>query len=150
MGSLFKPDKWYETLRKPFFTPPKLAFPIVWTTLYVLMTWSAYRALGGGKAPYRAALAWGLQLSVNAAWSPIMFGWYRVDMASVCASLLWLLVAWTYREFAAVDAVAGYMMLPYLAWVSVAVALSFSIWKLNWNFQWDHDEVPTVKDVKQN
>lgn len=150
MGSLFKPDEWYKTLRKPFFTPPNLAFPIVWTLLYALMTWAAYRAVGGGQAPYRASLAWGLQLAVNASWSPMMFGWNRVDLASLCALLLWLLVYWTYAEFAAVDAVAGYLMLPYLAWVTLACLLSLSIWKLNWNFQWGHDEVPTVKADKQN
>ena len=48
-GILFKPGPWYVGLRKPGWTPPNLAFPIVWSILYLLIAvsgWLVWRAAG--------------------------------------------------------------------------------------------------------
>ena len=48
-GSLFLPGAWYQSLKKPDWTPPKKAFPIIWTALIVYtgsMIVTARRARG--------------------------------------------------------------------------------------------------------
>jgi tryptophan-rich sensory protein len=37
----------------------------------------------------------------------------------------------TYIKFGKIDKIAGYLFLPYLAWVSFATVLNASIWWLN-------------------
>ncbi|MDN5569244.1 MAG: tryptophan-rich sensory protein [Paracoccus sp. (in: a-proteobacteria)] len=42
-GIIFRPGAWYESLQKPSFTPPKCAFPVAWSTIYLLSTIAAAR-----------------------------------------------------------------------------------------------------------
>jgi tryptophan-rich sensory protein len=37
----------------------------------------------------------------------------------------------TYSQFVKINKIAGYLLLPYLAWVSFAAILNGSIWWLN-------------------
>jgi len=36
-GGLFMPGPWYESLQKAPWTPPNIAFPIVWSILYIFI-----------------------------------------------------------------------------------------------------------------
>ena len=45
--------------------------------------------------------------------------------------LLWLLVATTVGMFWRVNNAAGMVMVPYLLWITFAMALNGSIWSLN-------------------
>jgi benzodiazapine receptor len=72
-----------------------------------------------------------LQLLLNAAWAPVFFGLKSIGAALFVAVALWLAVAWTVREFARVSGVAALLLLPYLAWVGVAVAMNLGLWQLN-------------------
>ena len=80
LGSQFTPQgnrrEWYESLEKPPFNPPDLAFPIAWTTLYTLIAISGFRVwrTEKGSERTRALALWTTQLALNAAWSPIFFG----------------------------------------------------------------------------
>ena len=129
-GVLFPPGAWYQSLEKPGWVPPNRAFPVVWTTLYVLMAWAAARvasADGGG-----LALAfWALQIALNTLWTPVFFGLHRMRAGLVIIALLWLAVAATLVTSWQVDRIAGLLLAPYLAWVSVAAALNYSILRLN-------------------
>ncbi len=129
-GAMFKPGEWYFALSKPAWTPPGFLFPLVWTTLYILMAWSASRI--AGLAGSRQALAfWGLQIAVNTLWSPVFFGLHRLGAAMIIIVCLWLSVAATMVTFFALDFWAGMMFLPYLIWVSIASALNFRVWQMN-------------------
>lgn len=134
-GALFPPGAWYSALAKPTWTPPNWVFPTVWTTLYVLMAWSAARvsaAEGDGGAAMRIGLAlWALQIALNALWTPVFFGLRRLRGGMLVLVPLWLTVAGTLVAFWRVDWVAGLMFLPYLVWVTVAGALNYSVWRLN-------------------
>ena len=129
-GTISKPDAWFNALAKPSFMPPTWLFPPVWSLLYFLMAiaaWRIYRIDG----VRTAIVLWFVQLIVNALWTPLFFGLHRVDFALAdIVALVVLLVATTIAFFRR-DRLAGALMIPYLAWVSFATALTFAIWKLN-------------------
>lgn len=129
-GALFQPGAWYEGLRKPVWTPPRLAFPLVWTTLYILMAWAAMRVALRPDSGQALAL-WGAQIAFNTLWTPVFFGLHRMRAALVVMAGLWLSVAATTWAFWQIDAVAGAMFAPYLLWVSIAAALNASVLRLN-------------------
>lgn len=133
-GALFPPGSWYRSLNKPAWTPPDWVFPTVWTTLYVLMAWSATRVSGAvdGSFAARVGLAfWALQIALNALWTPVFFGLRRLRGGLVVLVPLWLSVAGAMVAFWMVDWLSGLMFVPYLIWVSVAGALNLSVWRLN-------------------
>jgi tryptophan-rich sensory protein len=125
---------WYAAIEKPAFTPPAWVFGPVWTTLYVLMGVAAFLVWrrGLGSRAVRVALGWFLgQLALNAAWSPVFFGWHRIGVALVVVLLLWAAVVVTMYEFSRVSRAAAALLAPYVLWVSFATVLNASIWWLN-------------------
>jgi tryptophan-rich sensory protein len=121
---------WYLTITKPAWNPPIWIFGPVWTALYAMMAvaaWLVWRRAGWG-----SALVWFAgQLALNAAWSPLFFGLHRIDLALVDIVLLWGAIVATTIAFGKVTPVAGWLFVPYLAWVSFATMLNFTIWRLN-------------------
>lgn len=129
-GVLFQPGVWYQGLAKPGFTPPDVAFPIVWTLLYAAMAVAAWRAWRQCGIDGAQAL-WLLQLVLNAAWSWLVFGRHALGAGVLWIGLLWLAILATCIAFFRRDRGAGWLMLPYLAWVGFAGVLNLSLWQLN-------------------
>lgn len=129
-GTIFKPDRWYEDLRKPGWTPPNWAFPVVWTILYLLIAaagWLVWKAGG-----WSLAIAfWGAQWLFNSAWSWLFFGRRRMDWALADISLLWLATAGFMVAAWPLSPAASLMFLPYLIWVTTAALLNRAVWRLN-------------------
>jgi benzodiazapine receptor len=121
---------WYPTIVKPSWTPPSWLFGPVWTLLYAMMGvagWLVWRRVG-----WSGALMWfAAQLLLNATWSPVFFGLHQLGWAFVNIVLLWVAIAGTTVAFWRVSPVAGWLLVPYLAWVTFASALNFAIWRLN-------------------
>ncbi len=132
-GGLFMPGDWYGSLKKPAWNPPGWVFGPVWTALYTMMAvaaWLVWRR--GGFAEQRRPLAVFLgQLALNAAWTPLFFGLRRPGLAFAEIVLLWLAVGATLVMFRPVSRVAAWLLAPYLAWVSFAAALNFTLWRMN-------------------
>jgi translocator protein len=125
---------WYWGLQKPFFQPPPWLFGPVWTILYVMIGVAAFLVWrrGFGRSDVRWALAlFGIQLAFNLAWTPIFFGAQSVGGALLVILALLPLLVLTIRQFLQVDRLAGWLLIPYLAWVAFATILNFSIWLLN-------------------
>jgi len=129
-GAMFEPGSWYRSIAKPRWTPPDWLFPVAWFVLYICMSLAAMRVAMTPEAGLPLAL-WGLQIALNTLWTPIFFGLKRMGAALVVIVALWLSVAATMGAFWQVDLVAGLLFLPYLAWVTVAGALNFAVWRLN-------------------
>jgi tryptophan-rich sensory protein len=107
-------------------------FPVVWSLLYTAMGVSAWMVwLAGGIAALPVLLLYTVHLGVNAAWSWLFFGRQRLDLALIDSVLLWVLIAAIIIGFASFSLVAALLLLPYLAWVSVATALNFRLLQLN-------------------
>ncbi len=132
-GALFKPDEWYETLRKPGWTPPPWVFPVVWTPLYLMIAisgWLAWRAGGLATFPF---VFYAAQLVFNTAWSGFFFGMRRADLAFIDLVLMWICILATLVGFAPVSQAAAWLLAPYLLWVTIAGVLNVSVWRLNSN-----------------
>lgn len=124
---------WYAALNKPFFSPPNWLFGPVWTSLYTLMAVSAFRIWERRKskgAKYALKL-FGIQLFLNAIWSPVFFGARNLGLAFVIIIAMAYFIFLTIKAFAKVDKVSSYLLYPYMAWVSFASILNFSVWLLN-------------------
>lgn len=127
------PD-WYRHLNRPFFAPPDWIFGPAWTALFFLMAAAAYRISNQPAQDKRrgaALISFFVQLALNAAWPIIFFGFRLPAAAFVEIGFLWLAIFLTTRRFFAISKAAGWLMAPYLAWVSFAVLLNYSFAVLN-------------------
>lgn len=126
-------DGWYETLEKPSWQPPAWLFGPVWTVLYLLMAiaaWLVWRQAGARAASVPLTL-FATQLVLNVAWSWIFFGLQRPGWAVLELIVLWLAIAATALAYYRRSKLAAVLMLPYIAWVTFAGVLNFTIWRLN-------------------
>ena len=124
---------WYQTLQKPSFNPPSWVFGPVWTVLYGMMAvavWLAWRGAGSGEARLPLAL-FAVQLILNVAWSALFFGLRQPGWALLEICLLWVAIGASLVSFVRISPVAGWLMAPYLLWVSFAAILNLSLWLLN-------------------
>ena len=121
----------FETLNKPPLSPPGWVFPVVWTILYILMGTASYLAAVSGKPSGDALRAYALQLFFNFFWSIIFFGLEMYLFAFFWLAALWVLILITTVRFYRISAPAGYLMLPYLLWVTFAGYLNLAIYFLN-------------------
>ena len=124
---------WYATLEKPSWSPPNWLFGPVWTTLYIGMAVAAWlvwrkRGLAQGWLPLTL---FGIQLTLNAIWSVLFFGFRSPGAAFVEIILLWFAILATIIVFARHSALAAALLVPYLAWVSFATALNSALWWMN-------------------
>lgn len=126
-------DGWYRTVVKPEWNPPDWVFGPVWTTLFVLMgisAWLVWRPAGFKEAATPLSL-FAVQLILNVAWSWIFFGMHRIGWAAVEILILWLAILATTAAFFRRSKHAGWLLVPYLGWVTFAGVLNFTIWRLN-------------------
>ncbi|MFY7728518.1 MAG: TspO/MBR family protein, partial [Flavobacterium sp.] len=123
-------NTWYPTLNKPFFTPPNAVFPIAWSTLYVFMGIAA--GLVWARIDVQTELVkkglkfFAVQLALNMLWSYLFFGLKNPLVALIEVVLLWLMIYETWHVFKRVDRIAGWLFVPYLAWVTYASVLNAS------------------------
>ena len=125
---------WYADLSKPSFNPPDWAFGVVWPILYVMMGVSAFLIWNKGinRKQIKIALAlFVFQLVLNGLWTPIFFGLHMMGLALAEIVLLWLAIFATMISFWRISKPAVYLLIPYILWVSFAIALNATLWQLN-------------------
>ena len=129
-GIAFPAPEYYRALRRPSWAPPPWLFGPAWTVLYVLMGVAAWR-VSRRRGSDGALRLFGLQLALNAAWTPIFFGLRSRGLAMAEIVAMWLAVAATTIAFFRRNTLAGVLLVPYLGWVSFAAALNWEIWRRN-------------------
>jgi len=123
----------YLRLSRPSWAPPAAVFGPVWTVLYILMAvgaWLVVRARGW-PAARPAITLYAVQLVFNALWTWLFFRWRLGGPALAEIVLLWVLVLATVLTFGRARRLAGALLLPYLAWVTFAAALTHAVWRRN-------------------
>ena len=132
-GGSINAGTFYSQLTLPEWAPPGWIFGPVWTVLYVAMgfaSWLVWRTAGFRGA--RGALTlYVAQLVPNALWSWLFFGWNLGAWAFADILLLWVLIVLTSIAFWRVRPAAGFLLIPYLLWVTFASALNYTVWQLN-------------------
>lgn len=126
-------SSFYAQLDRPAWAPPSSAFGPVWTALYVLMAVAAWlvwreRDRADTRGPLTLYVA---QLVLNALWTWLFFAWRRGGLAFAEIVVLLVLIVATMAAFARVTRLAAVLMVPYLAWVSFAAALTWAVWRGN-------------------
>lgn len=129
-GAVFQPGSWYEQLNKPSWTPPDWAFPVAWTSIYLLISFAGAR-VAGMEGSGTALAFWAMQAAFSTLWTPIFFGLRRMKGALLVMVPLWSSVAACLWHHMQLDFWAGLAFVPYLLWVTVAAALNASVWRLN-------------------
>lgn len=124
---------WYASLAKPPFNPPNWVFGPVWTTLYVLMAYAAFRIhrLAASPSRSRALALFYVQLAFNAAWSWMFFAAHSPLLGLINVVPQLVLVIVTVVAFVRLDRLAGIVLAPLAFWVAFATLLNASVWWLN-------------------
>lgn len=125
--------EFYQQLARPEWAPPAWLFGPVWSVLYLLMgiaAWMVWRERGFRQAR-SALLLFLVQLAANALWTWLYFAWQLGALAFIEILILSALIVATIIAFWRVRPLAGALLLPYLAWVKFAAALSFATWQRN-------------------
>ena len=126
-------NSWYVDLQQPAFQPPSWMFGVVWTTLYALMglalafVWNEPQS----KRRTTALALFFVQLALNFAWSPVFFGGRMVEAGLILLVVILIAALLTANQFRNVRPVAGWLLLPYLIWLCLAVALNYETGRLN-------------------
>lgn len=124
----------YGSQNQPPLSPPGWLFPVVWTVLYLLMGYAAYR-IWTSDAPLEekqgALRIYFAQLAVNFLWPLIFFGLQWRLLAFWIILLLWVLIWSTIKRFGKIDALGADLLLPYILWVTFASYLNLGAYILN-------------------
>ena len=124
----------FEALRQPPLSPPGWLFAPVWTVLYVLMGIGSYLVISSNTAPdvqKRALWTYGIQLAFNFLWPILFFNLKIYLVAFIWLAVLWMLILTTTTQFWRIRKAAGYLLTPYLIWVTFAGYLNLGVFWLN-------------------
>lgn len=123
---------WYDTLAKSALTPPDIAFPIVWTVLYVFLALAGYRVWNKRKEALSVFISYWVQMALNWGWSFVFFAGHLIFLGFIwivvfdIAMLSFIVLAWKNDM-----KVPALLVLPTLLWGSFAGYLNYAIWTLN-------------------
>lgn len=129
IGLTVRPGEWYQSLEKPFFTPPNWVFGPVWTVIYILIAVAGWRVALTEGFRSRSFGIWGAQMVLNWLWTPVFFGAHLIapGLATILAVLLVVLLFITVVQ----DRTAFWCFAPYAIWLAYASALNGAILFLN-------------------
>lgn len=126
-------NAWFDALTKPATMPPGWVFGVAWSLLYILLGLALALILKRKDAPGRsvAVSLFTVQMLLNFAWSPVFFGMGEAKAGLFIIILMLAMTIATFFLFARIDRRAGWLMLPYLAWLAFASHLNYQIIQLN-------------------
>jgi len=124
---------WYQNLRKPKWSPPNWAFGVIWTLIYVCIFFAIGIAWNQASEGQQSTLLWAAAINflLNGLWSFLFFKWRKLGWALLEAVLLWLSITVMILAVFPYSSVSGWLLFPYLAWVTVAFMLNTSIYLKN-------------------
>jgi tryptophan-rich sensory protein len=124
---------WYRNIKKPSFNPPSWIFGPVWTLLFTLMGVALYLVWTSPSSKIRtvALILFAVQFVFNVLWSYLFFGINKPGIAFAEILIMLGFIIATTVYFFKINKISGYLLIPYILWVSFASFLNFSIWRLN-------------------
>jgi len=128
---------WYYQLRKPGWQPPDWLFGPAWTLIFALAALAGvlfWQRQTGRNARLQVMGAFALNGFLNLFWSLLFFRLERPDWALYEVGFLWLSIVLLIGLLASASRAAGWLLAPYLAWVTFASVLNWKIVQLNGPF----------------
>ncbi len=125
---------WYLSLRKPSWQPPDWLFGPAWTLIYALIAMSgvvAWNAARNRVQGLRIVGVFALNALLNVGWSELFFHFQRPDWALFEVVVFWLSIVLLIVAASSVSQSAGWLLVPYLAWVTFAGVLNLAVVRLN-------------------
>eukprot|EP00884_Botryococcus_braunii_P009357 jgi/Botrbrau1/18422/Bobra.0072s0014.1 len=126
---------WYKNdVRKPSWHPPLALFGMIWPVLYFLIGFASYVVYVEGAVRQACAgplALYALQLLLNIAWQPLFFNvrnWRLAQVDNLGTLLLASLTGWSFYK---IKPLAGWLFVPYVAFLVFANQLNFAVRKLN-------------------
>lgn len=124
---------WYQLLNKSIFTPPNIAFSIIWPILYVMLALAGYLLWQHRHRSIvrTATFFYAAQILMNWLWTPLFFYFHLIGL-----SFLWIIIMagftlvtiyLTKDKFKLISI----MLIPYFLWLVFAAYLNGAIWILN-------------------
>lgn len=130
---IMKNIEWYNSLNKPFLSPPDWVFMPVWIILYAMIFISLliFCINKSGKKKTKALIYFFIQFGLNLCWSEVFFGLENIRAAMIIIIFMWLFILLTISEFYKQSKISAILLLPYFLWVSFACHLNFQFLRLN-------------------
>ena len=129
---IFKVDtQYYKGLNLPFFAPPSIVFPIIWTILYILISISIYIISYKDNISSNYKILLGINYLSNQLYTLCFFVIKNNFLAFCDALIVFLSSLYLYLETKKYDENASKMIIPYILWNLFATILSFSIFIIN-------------------
>ena len=126
-------SRWYAALAKPELTPPGWIFPVAWSLIYVLMGFALAMIINarGARGRWLAVAFFVLGFVLALVWMPLFFGAHRVGAAVILLGAMVVIGIVTTVAFGRIRRAAGWLMVPYLVWISFAGVLTWRIGQIN-------------------
>jgi benzodiazapine receptor len=129
--SIYYKDPWYSLLTKPSFNPPDWIFAPVWTTLYLMMTFSIWIFWHSKRKEIQTVYIYFIHIVVNTTWTIVFFLLHNLVLAAVLLALLIIMIIVMICRFKSVNLISVYLMIPYLLWCLYALILNLTLINLN-------------------
>ena len=129
--SIYYKDPWYSFLTKPSFNPPDWIFAPVWTTLYLMMTFSIWIFWHSKRKEIQTVYIYFIHIIVNTTWTIVFFLLQNLVLAAVILALLIIMIVVMIYRFKSVNLISVYLMIPYLLWCLYALILNVNLINLN-------------------
>ena len=123
LGAIFPPTQWYIELNKAPWTPPNIAFPIVWSILYFFIAIVGWIIFRHGNRQIKAL--WCVQLFFNGLWSWLFFGenWPLISLIDLILLTI-LAIILTLKCWQNQLKLATLLLIPYSIWLCIATSLN--------------------------
>lgn len=131
---LFRSDTiFYKSLNKPWFAPPSILFPIVWTILYILIAFSIYLVYKDNN--YKNIPNYNKALLINY-FSNQVFSFFFFTIKSPFLALIDTIIVlisslYLYIESKDLNKTSSKLLVPYIIWNMFATILIILVFFLN-------------------
>lgn len=124
----------YDSIKRPGWAPPPLAFPIVWMSIAVLRVIASYWVwqASGQNFLTLPLILFMIHLALGDTWNTIFTVQSRLGAALPVVILgPFISAIGVTAAYGAAIAKAGYLLIPMCVWLTIASLLVFDIWRLN-------------------
>jgi len=124
-------EPWYSTIIKPSFNPADWIFAPVWITLYLLISVGIWLVWLSPRKTQKIFNIYFIHLIINASWSLAFFALHQILVSLIIIGFIIIFAIWLIKLYYPVNKISSLLMIPYLAWLTFAFILNYSIFILN-------------------